>query len=198
MIEIDKGKVAEAILGNLVAALHILEGCADFSALIPEVRTNIAFALPNAQTPGEVAAFPGRITVYRGHPHAVAAPDWGASDHLARRIIESRKYDKDVNAIINFGFEEKMLTTVQEYCQRGGMFLGCLDRSKEPTEIAKYDKASMVWKVEQLFNKHGAIPRIYWEGPGWGKEPLFFVQGKDAVEVVSIAVEIAHLHASRS
>jgi len=31
---------------------------------------------------------------------------------------------------------------------------------------------------------------LYYEGPGLGKEPLFFVQGKDAVEVVSIAVEI--------
>jgi len=35
------------------------------------------------------------------------------------------------------------------------------------------------------------MPRIYYEGPGWGKEPLFLAQGKDAVEVALIAVEIA-------
>jgi len=105
MIEMKKGKESEATPGNLVMALHILEDCAEFSALIPEVRTNLAYALPDAQTPQEVAAFPGRITIVRGYPHVVAAPNWGASDHLARRIIESRKFDKSVNAIINFKFE---------------------------------------------------------------------------------------------
>ncbi|MDD4986104.1 MAG: thiamine-phosphate synthase family protein, partial [Dehalococcoidales bacterium] len=116
----EKAREAEAILGNLVMALHILEDCAEFSTLIPEVRTNIAYALPDSQTPQEVAAFPGRITVVRGYPHALTIPYWGASDHLARRIIESRKYDKSVNAIINFKFEEKVLSVVQEYCQREG------------------------------------------------------------------------------
>lgn len=193
--EINKGKEAEVILGNLVAALHVLEACADFGALIPEVRTNIAYALPDARTPDDVAAFPGRITVYRGRAHAVAAPDWGASDHLARRIIESRKYDKSVNAIINFRFEEGILTVVREYCRKEEMLLGWLDRSQEPEDVAKLDGASMAWKVEQLFNKHGAMPGIYYEGAGWGKEPLFLVQGKDAVEVASIAVEIADLYA---
>ncbi|MDD4984622.1 MAG: thiamine-phosphate synthase family protein [Dehalococcoidales bacterium] len=187
----NKTKEAEAILGNLVMALHILEDCAEFSALIPEVRTNIAYALTNAQTQQEVAAFPGRITNVRGYPHVIAAPNWGASDHLARRIIESRKYDKSVNAIINFKFEEKILHVVQEYCQKEELLLGWLDRSEEPLEVSKRDQASMPWKVEQLFSKYGAMPRIYYEGPGWGKEPLFLAQGKDAVEVVSIAVEIA-------
>jgi len=193
----NKAKEAEAILGNLVMALHMLEDCAEFSALIPEVRTNIAYALADAQTPQEVAAFPGRITVVRGYPHAVAAPNWGASDHLARRIIESRKYDKSVNAIMNFKFEEKVLSAIQKYCQREGLLLGWLDRGEEPPEVSKHDQASMPWKVEQLFSKYGAMPCIYYEGPGWGKEPLFLVQGKDAVEVVSITVEIARRYKER-
>jgi len=187
----NRAKEAETILGNLVMALHMLEDCAEYSALIPEVRTNIAYALADAQTSQEVAAFPGRITVVRGYPHAVASPNWGASDHLARRIIESRKYEKSVNAIINFKFEEKVLSIVQEYCQTEGLLLGWLGRSEEPQELSKRDQASMPWKVEQLFSKYGSIPRIYYEGPGWGKEPLFLVQGTDAIEVVSITVEIA-------
>jgi len=95
-------KEAEVILGNLVTALNILQKCPEFTKLIPEVRSNIAYALTEARTPQEVAAIPGRITMVRGYPYAGAAPDWGVSDHLARRIIEARKYDKKVNAIINF------------------------------------------------------------------------------------------------
>jgi len=197
MIEMKKGKESEATLGNLVMALHILEDCAEFSALIPEVRTNLAYALPDAQVPQEVAAFLGRITIVRGYPHVVAAPNWGASDHLARRIIESRKFDKSVNAIINFKFEEKVLSVVQEYCQREGLLLGWLDRGEEPPEVSKHDQSSMPWKVERLFSRYSAMPRIYYEGPGWGKEPLFLAQGKDAVEVASIAVEIARRYKGR-
>jgi predicted fused transcriptional regulator/phosphomethylpyrimidine kinase len=38
---------------------------------------------------------------------------------------------------------------------------------------------------------YGGVPRLFYEGSGWGKEPLFFALGNDAVEVTSIAIEIA-------
>jgi hydroxymethylpyrimidine/phosphomethylpyrimidine kinase len=50
----------------------------------------------------------------------------------------------------------------------------------------------MPWKVKQLVTKYGRVSRLFYEGPGWGKEPLFLTIGKDAVEVASVAIEIAH------
>lgn len=187
----NKPKETEAILGNLVTALHILEKCAAFSALVPEVRTNLAYALTDARTPQEVAAIPGRITMVRGYPYASAAPNWGVSDHLARRIIEARKYDRHINAIINFKYDERVVSVVQAYCQEKGFLFGWIDRSQEPEELLRHDQASMPWKVKQLFSQHGAMPRIYYEGPGWGKEPLFLAHGEDATEVVATVIEIA-------
>jgi predicted fused transcriptional regulator/phosphomethylpyrimidine kinase len=35
------------------------------------------------------------------------------------------------------------------------------------------------------------VPRLFYEGEGWGKEPLFVALGKNAIEVVDIAIEIA-------
>lgn len=182
---------AEMVLGNMVTALNMLQDCAAFSDLIPEVRTNLAYALTDARTSQEVAAIPGRITVVRGYPYAGAAPDWGASDHLARRIIETRKYDKKINSIINFKYEEKIVCIVQDYCQMNGLLFGWLDRNEEPKELLNSDQNSMPWKVKQLFDKYGAMPRVYYEGPGWGKEPLFLASGADAIEVTNIAIEIA-------
>jgi hydroxymethylpyrimidine/phosphomethylpyrimidine kinase len=183
-------KEAEAILGNLVTAVNMIQNCMEFCGLIPEVSANIAYALPCARTPQEVAAVPGRITVVRGYPYA-AVPDWGASDHLARRIIESRKYDSRINAIINFKHDEEVASVVQAYCRDKGLLYGWVDRSREPEAVAQHDHASMPWKVEQLFSKYGAMPRIYYEGPGWGKEPLFLAHGTDAVEVAGIVIELA-------
>ncbi len=189
-------KEAETILGNLVSAVHILQSCPDFIFLIPEVRVNLAYALPDATTPKEVAAVEGRITVVGGLPHAAAMPAWGASDHLARRIIEARKYDTSVNAALNFKCNEEIIDVVQKYCSERGLLFGWLDRHDEPKDASSLDGTSMPWKVKQLFTKYGALPRLFYEGAGWGKEPLFLTLGKDAVEVATIAVDIAHRYAN--
>ena len=184
-------KQAEGVLGNLVSAVEMLQGCPEFSYLIPEVRVNLVYALPEAKTPEEVAAIDGRITVVRGLPHAAGMPRWGASDHMARLLIEVRKYDPAINAGINFKFDAVVTKVVKEYCSERDILFGGIDRSKEPAAVAERDGASMPWKIEQLFAHYGSIPKLFYEGEGWGKEPLFVALGNDAVEVASTAIEIA-------
>jgi len=184
-------RTLDMVLGNLVAAVERLEGCPEFAALIPEVRVNLVYALPHAQTPQEVAAIEGRITAVRGLPHASGMPALGASDHLARRVIEVRKYEPEINAAINFKCDKVVIEVVREYCAERGLLFGWLDRADEPAEVAERDGSSMPWKVSRLVAKYGAVPRLFYEGEGWGKEPLFLALGKDAVEVATIAIEIA-------
>ncbi len=194
----SRNEQAEMILGNLLSALEMLENCQEFSSLIPEVRVNLAYALPGAKTPDEVAAVDGRITRVRGYPHASGMPRFGASDHLARRLIEVRKYDPAVNAALNFKCDAVAIEVVQEYCSQRGILCGRVDRTEEPTEVAGRDGASMPWKIKQLVTSYGSIPRLFYEGEGWGKEPLFLALGNDAIEVAGIAVEIAQRYRRRT
>ena len=187
----DRSSQADMIMGNMLAALETLYGCPDFAALVPEVRVNLAYALPGAGTPREVAAIDGRITVVRGLPHAAGLPRWGASDHLARRLIEARKYDAAINAAINFRYDKVIDAVVQRYCAERGILYGHLDRTGEPDEVTAEDGASMPWKVKQLVAACGGMPRLFYEGEGWGKEPLFLAMGGSATEVAGIAVDIA-------
>jgi predicted fused transcriptional regulator/phosphomethylpyrimidine kinase len=83
---------AEVVLGNLVTAVHMLENCPEFTSLIPEVRVNLAYALPNAKITEDVAAVEGRITAVHGHPSAAGMPAWGASDHLAIAFATTRRH----------------------------------------------------------------------------------------------------------
>ena len=181
----------EKILGNLVRAVHVLHNCPEFARLMPEVRVNLVFALPQARTPEEVAAIDGRITVVRGLPHASGMPRWGASDHMARLVIEVRKYEPSINAGINFKCDAAITGIVQEYCAERNLPFGWIDRTREPEEVAEPDGSSIPWKVKQLVNSYGGMPRLFYEGEGWGKEPLFFAIGNDAVEVAGMATEIA-------
>ncbi len=187
----DRTRAVDLVLGNLAAAVAILENCPDFARLMPEVRVNLAYAPPHARTPRDVAAIEGRITVVRGLPRACGLPAVGASDHLARRILEARKYDPAVNAAVNFRCDETVIAMVREFCAERGLLFGWLERAGEPAGVALQDGASMPWKVRQLVKKYGALPRLFYEGEGWGKESLFLVQGGNAVEVAVTAAEIA-------
>ena len=188
---------AEMVLGNLVRAVTMLQNCAEFSLLMPEVRVNLVYALPGAKTSDEVAAVDGRITVVRGFPYASGLPRWGASDHMARLIIEVRKYDPTINAGINFKYDATVIEVVQKYCAKKGILSGWIDRTKEPAEVAEKDRSSMPWKINQLVTSSGGVPRLFYEGEGWGKEPLFVALGNDAVEVAGIAIEIAQRYQQR-
>ncbi len=181
----------DLVLGNMVRAVHLLRGSADFALLMPEVRVNLVYALPGARTPDEVAAIEGRITVVGGRAHAPGLPTWAASDHMARLIIEVRKYDPEVNAGINFRCDDAVTGVVRRYCTEKGLTFGWIDRTREPAEVAGPDRSSMPWKISYLNSTYGSVPRLFYEGEGWGKEPLFVALGSDAVAVAQIAVDIA-------
>jgi len=48
---LNRSEQAEIVLGDLVTAVEMLESCPEFFSLVPEVRGNLAYALPGAKTP---------------------------------------------------------------------------------------------------------------------------------------------------
>ncbi|MFA5399455.1 MAG: thiamine-phosphate synthase family protein [Dehalococcoidia bacterium] len=186
---------AEKIMGNLCLAVERLQRCREFSLLMPEVRVNAVYAMPGATGPAGVAAIDGRITVVNGYPRASGLPKWGGSDHMARLIIEARKYRPDINAGINFKCDESIIKVVKKYTREKRLLFGWIDRTAEPDEVSKADGRSMPWKIKQLVRSGGGMPDIFYEGDGWGKEPLFVALGSDANGVVRMAIEIARRYA---
>ena len=190
-----KKEMAERVMGNLCIAVNYLQRCRDFSNLMPEVRVNIVYALPGAKSSSDVAAIDGRITVVNGYPHAAGFPGWGVSDHMARLVIEARKHRPEVNAGINFKCDDRIIAVVKKYAREKKLLFGWIDRTTEPDEASKIDGNSMPWKIKHMVGRYGGVPDIFYEGDGWGKEPLFMTLGSDALSVVKRAVEIARLYA---
>ncbi|MEA3431574.1 MAG: thiamine-phosphate synthase family protein [candidate division WOR-3 bacterium] len=86
----------DLVLGNVLQAVMMLEKSHSFAYLIPEVRTNLVYALPNAKSKEDVAGIEGRITVVNGYPKASGFPKFGASSHMARFIIEIMKVNPEM------------------------------------------------------------------------------------------------------
>ncbi|MDH7508915.1 MAG: thiamine-phosphate synthase family protein [Methanomassiliicoccales archaeon] len=178
--------------GKMVLALEIIENSRDFAFLIPEVRTNLVFASPNAASPKDVLAVEGRITVVDGFPRAAGPIRFGASNHMARLIIEINKRDSSVRAGINFAGTPELTEWLKGFCEGKGWTFGVIDRSKEPVELSLIDGESMPWKVDELVRSSGGkVPKVFYETGAVGKEPVSVLVGKDPVEVAREACEIA-------
>ena len=183
----------EIVLKKVKDAVEQLEKCKEFSNLIPEVRVNLVYALPNAKTRMDVVGIDGRITVVKGYPKASGDVVFGASDHMARLMIEIREYDESIRAGINFKYTPEIKEKVKDFCEKENLTFGGIDRRKEPEEIIEKYQLSMPWKIKYLMDNYGKIPTVFYESEGWGKEPLFVVVGKDPVEVVDLVMKISKI-----
>lgn len=183
---------------RLAEAVRLLESCPEFAELVPEVRVNVVFAPERAAGPQDVRGVDGRITVVGGRPKASGPVRSGVSDHMARLVLEARRCDPRIAAGINFRWNEEIHRFVEQYCRERGITVGCIDRAREPKELIGRDRGSIPWKVRALVAAHnGQVPPVSYETRGWGKEPLYFLLGRDPVEVAERACDIARRFASR-
>ena len=181
--------------GKMAIALDQIEHCREFSAIIPEVRSNLVYARDGATTRGDVLAIDGRITVVGGMPHAAGNPVFGASSHMARLIIEYRKYDPSVRAGIDFASTPDLAPWLEHYCRKNGWVFGVIDRRNEPEEIKEAEGASMPWKVKEAVRAAGGRPpKIFYETGAVGKEPVSVLVGRDPLEIAGQICTIARLY----
>lgn len=179
------------VLGNMLNAIMLLEKSRSFAFLIPEVRTNLVYALSHAKSKREVAGIDGRVTVVNGFPKASGFPRFGASSHMARFILEIMKVDPEMRAGINFIYNQEFGKWLKVYCTKNNLLLARIDRSKEPDEKKKREGDSMVWKVgEAIRSAGGKIPDIAYETDATGKEPVSVMTGKSAVDVVAKIIKL--------
>jgi thiamine-phosphate diphosphorylase len=181
--------------GRMAIAINMIESCQEFINLIPEVRTNLVYARTNARTREDVMGIDGRVTVVGGRPHAAGKPEFGASSHMARLIIEIRKTDPSLRAGVDFANNPHLAKWLEHYCQTKGWVFSVIDRRNEPEEIKEAEGASMPWKVKAVIEAAGGkVPKIFYETGAIGKEPVSVLVGREPLVVAQQVCEIARLY----
>jgi len=159
---------------------NVLEKLKDrrIGRLIPEVQSNLGYALPYAETEQHVAAFPGRIVRLGDSIATVSGPAFGASRHVASIILTVMARDPAFRSAMNIRFSEEILSA----CQRAGLRVSHFDRAQEPPRIKKAEGFSLEWGTKTVL-KEGKVPDIIFDRGEVGKEPMVRVLGKSPAEV---------------
>lgn len=144
---------------------------------IPEVGSNVAYALPGATDPRrDVVGLAGRIAI-AGFDKAVAGRlAIGGPHHTGRICIVLQEYDPDARLVMNHRFDEAFL----DAARRGGLVHGAFRREDEPPDAP----SSMEWGVRHAIARAGRVPDIIWDRGGDNKEAMIRIIARDPRDLV--------------
>ena len=173
------------VIESLTSALERLKS-ARIGPLVPEVQTNLGYALPKALDRREVAAFPGRIHRVGETVREVSPPTFGASQHVAAVILAAMGHDPSVRAAMNLRYEKRILAA----CRKVKLAVGAFDRSDEPPAVRRREGASLEWGTGEAIGRAGSVPDVIYDAGGHGKEPMIRVLGVSPEAVVEKVLAI--------
>jgi hydroxymethylpyrimidine/phosphomethylpyrimidine kinase len=173
--------------GELKRALAALKDGA-IGHLIPEVQSNLGYALPLAAGPEDVVAFPGRIIRLNAGIAAVADPLPGASRHIAQIILTAMKYRSGVRSAMNIRYSPEIIRK----CRTLRLTVASFERADEPADVKETEGSSLSWGIDRLIGKKGAVPDIIYDLGDMGKEPMVRVMGINPMDVAEKVLKIAH------
>jgi hydroxymethylpyrimidine kinase/phosphomethylpyrimidine kinase len=149
--------------------------------LIPEVSSNLGYALPQAEGIGDVAAFPARIVRFRDSVATHSDPEFGASQHVANIILTLMKFDPEYCSAMNIRYSKETVAQIKGK----GFLVGHFDRRLEPKKIKEREGSSLEWGVGEVLRKMKRVPDFIYDEGAVGKEPMIRVFGKNPQEVVN-------------
>lgn len=179
-------KEREEVLHSTETALERLM-LEPLGSLIPEVRSNLGYALPGAMTYDEIAAVPGRISQIGDQVIACRRPAFGASRHIARVIMAAMTHDPDIRSAMNIKYSPEIL----DACCAAGLGMAFFDRREEPREVKEREGSTLEWGTQNALRLAGEFPDLICDEGDVGKEPMIRVLGRSPMEVVAKVIRVA-------
>lgn len=180
-----------AILHNMAERYGVMEEVHRWSSyleellppsLVPEVGTNLVFALPYASGREDVCGIEGRLIRAGSRVRRAGHPVFGASKHLATVVLTAMRRDRRFRCAVNLRFSPGLV----EVCRELGLKIGSFDRSREPP----HSTSTMEWGTEVAIRALGFVPDVIFDEGGHGKEPMVRVLGESPSNVADKVTRI--------
>jgi hydroxymethylpyrimidine/phosphomethylpyrimidine kinase len=139
--------------------------------LIPNVGINFVYALPDATTLTDVCGVKDRIQTL--HEHAEVG--FGYSDHMARVVLTTMKFDTRIRSCMNIKYSPQIVSA----CKKLNFKVKYFSRKDEPP-----DARTMEWCTSKSIEELGYVPDIIYDLGSPTKEPMVRVLGKNPNDVL--------------
>ena len=161
----------------------------DISPLIPEVMSNLGYAVPYAEGPEHVAAFPGRILKVPQGTLVPSPPTFGASRHIAALILAASGSHPHLRAAMNIRYVEG----IKDLAPLLNLRLASFRRDQEPPEVKAREGGTLAWgvaKVMQALKPGEQPPDLIGDRGEVGKEAMLRILGENPMSVVEKALAL--------
>jgi len=155
--------------------------------IIPEIQSNLGYALPCPSKESHVAAFRGRLIRSGNHITKIHDPSFGASHHIARIILTVMDFDNSFRSAMNIRYSGEIIRA----CESLSFSIDSFNRSSEPEDIRIQEGASLPWGVREVLSSRPDIPDIIYDTGDIGKEPIVRILGKNPGEVAEKVILIS-------
>jgi predicted fused transcriptional regulator/phosphomethylpyrimidine kinase/predicted transcriptional regulator len=180
MVTQGVNKKKYGVLAAVREACSLIEASPTFGYLIPEVYSNLVYALADATKEQDIAAIPGRIIRVKGRAKVLMEPEFGASKHMANVILSLKKLNPWIRAALNTMFDKDYLRSIEQITGNKSVYLKAYSLTEE--------------FFEQLRATHVSKPIGAVVDPGAnGYEPNIYLVGADPVTVTNVATSASTL-----
>ena len=173
------------MLGEMETALDILKK-GETGCLVPEVQSNIGYALEGAKSKEDILAFPERLIKKGNGIKAISRPKFGSSSHVASIILTAMNHDPSKKAAMNIKYAPEIIST----CKKLNLSVSSFSRSLEPKTVKRKEGSTLEWGTEQVIKKIGSVPDIIYDTGEMGKEAMVRVLAPDPVSLANIILKI--------
>jgi hydroxymethylpyrimidine kinase/phosphomethylpyrimidine kinase len=179
--EIARTEVIEE-LGKALERLKRL----NIGHLIPEVQTNLAYAIPYAESVHDVASFPGRIIRLGNTVETLASARFGASRQIHYLVLAAMDYDPTRRAAMGILYSDTLVRRIRSL----GYTVAEFDRNRTPPDLQKEEGSTLAWGVQDVMEELGRVPEAIFDRGAVGKVPMIRIFGNNPASIVDLIAKL--------
>lgn len=179
--EIARSQVLEA-LDKAIERLTRL----NIGHLVPEVQSNLAYAIPFAESLSDVASFPGRIVRLGSSIRTLASARFGASRQIHHLVLAAMEYDPHRRCAMTIKYSETLVNRIRKL----GYAIEEFDRRLTPPDLQMEEGSTLAWGVQDVMEELGSVPDAIFDKGEVGKVPMIRIFGSDPAPVVDLIAKL--------
>jgi len=154
--------------------------------LIPEVQTNLAYAIPFAESVEDVASFPGRIIRLGNSVATLASARFGASRQIHHLVLAAMEYDPERRSAMGVTYSDHLVKRIRSL----GFTVAEFDRNRTPPDLQQEEGSTLAWGVQDVMEELGRVPDAIFDRGAVGKVPLIRIFGRDPASIVNLIAKL--------